>query len=410
MSELTSTIEQHTAGPQAIGFDYQFYYFMFLALELKLGQKIGFEVKDDVHIDKEDGTAVLLQTKHSVVVNSTGKTQNLSSLDADLWKTLSTWVGFIKADRDSGKFLTSHSFILVTNKNNNKNPFIKSIELLKSDNDVDKLWNELVALEAKTEDATIKMYIKNVKSIGKRKLKLFASKLTIETGVDLIIQKIKNRILETVKQHKLVDPIFESLSSNLQVAKYTAIRERKKFEITCDEFNKKFGKCFQVAFETKPLPSRNLPILLPDNLEEQLFVKQLIDIGEVISGSTDIRDYTTQMLKFLNDFTYWSAENYLLPIEVENFMQDSLLRWKNEFKAKYRAIQDKVTAGESVNSLESDIKSLGIELVDFIRGQNLTIAGHSPLGIPSSNGHYYAMSDNLKIGWHFDWKNKYNKR
>lgn len=37
---VTSKLEQHTAGPQSIGFDYQFYYFMLLALELKLGQKI----------------------------------------------------------------------------------------------------------------------------------------------------------------------------------------------------------------------------------------------------------------------------------------------------------------------------------------------------------------------------------
>ena len=29
---------------------------MFLSLELLQGQKIGFEVKDDIHIDKHDGT------------------------------------------------------------------------------------------------------------------------------------------------------------------------------------------------------------------------------------------------------------------------------------------------------------------------------------------------------------------
>ena len=57
---------------------------MFLALELRNGQKIGFEIKDDVHIDREDGTTIWYQAKHTI-----GTLQNLTTLDTDLWKTLS---------------------------------------------------------------------------------------------------------------------------------------------------------------------------------------------------------------------------------------------------------------------------------------------------------------------------------
>lgn len=135
-----------------------------------------------------------------------------------------------------------------------------------------------------------------------------------------------------------------------------------------------------------------------------------MDIGEVTAGSTDIRDYTTQMLKFLNDFNYWSDESFLLPTEIENFKKDSLQRWKNGFKARYRIIQNKVSAGEPLDNLEEEIRNLGLELINFIREQNLAIAGYPPLGIPLSNGHYYALSNNLEIGWHFDWENKYNKQ
>ena len=407
---VTSKLEQHTAGPQSIGFDYQFYYFMFLALELKLGQKIGFEVKDDIHIDMPDGTSLLLQTKHSVTINADGSIQNLTELDSDLWKTLSNWTDFIKAGGSNGDFLNKHSFIMVTNKNNHDNSFIKALSQFRSDSDFDKFWNVILGLEGKTQDATIKKYIKNAKSLGKKRLKTFASKLIIETGADSIIQKIKDRILEGVRQDKLVDPIFESLSSNLHIAKYTDIKDRKKFEITQDDFNKKFGKCFQPAFENKPLPQRNIPVLLPDNLEEQPFIKQLLDIGEITPGSTDIRDYTTQMLKFLNDFNYWADESFLLPTEIEDFKGDSIQRWKNGFKARYRIIQNKVNSGEAIENLEEEIKTLGIELINYIREQNLNIAGHPPLGIPSSNGHYYALSNNLEIGWHFDWQNKYIKQ
>jgi hypothetical protein len=101
MNKVQTIQEQHTAGAQSIGFDYQFYYFMFLALDLKMGQKIGFEVKDDIHIDKEDETTILFQAKHSILKSSSGTIKNLTTLDSDLWKTLNNWADMIKANKKS---------------------------------------------------------------------------------------------------------------------------------------------------------------------------------------------------------------------------------------------------------------------------------------------------------------------
>lgn len=410
MNDTESLLTKHTVGPQTIGFDYQFYYFIYLSLKLKFGEKIGFEVKEDIHIDVADGTTVLLQMKHSVLQNAAGQIQNLTSLDSDLWKTLSNWSDFIKADKNNtDNFLNKHIFILVTNKNHWDNIFIDALETFKADTDLDKLLDILSALEAKTQDTILKSYIKNVRTLGKKRGMSFFKKLGIETGVDDIIQKIKNKILENVKQHKFIDPVFESLSSNMHLAKFTDIKDRKKFEISFDDFNNRFGKCFQVAFAIGELPQRNLPVLLPENLEEQIFIKQLVDIGEVESGSIDIRDYTTQMLKFLNDFTYWSEESFLLPQDIENFKQNSIQMWLNEFKVKYRNIERRIKSGEKLSDLEEDVKSMGLEIVDYVKRQNLTIQGFTSLGLISSNGHYYVLSDNLEIGWHFDWKEKYKK-
>lgn len=406
MNNLNLKLEEHTAGPQSLGFDYQFYYFTYLALRLDLGQKVGFEVKDDVHIDKPDGTTVLLQTKHSILTNANGSIQNLSDLDLDLWKTLSNWTSFIKAD-SAGNFLDKHSFILVTNKNNNQNRFISALVKFHLDDDFDNFWSELIEIEKKTNDKTIKTYFKTIKSIGKKKLRFFCAKLAIETGEDSIIQKIKDRIFESVRQRTLVDPIFDTLISNLHVSKYLEIKNRAKFEITLDEFNEKFGRCFQPAFESKPLPSRNIPILLPENLEEQIFIKQLLDLGEVVSGSNDIRNYTTQMLKFLNDFTLWTDDNYLLPTEILDFKEDSIVRWDNGFKSRYFKIKRRIDKGELISVLEDEIQELAIELIHQVREYNLEIRGYPSLGISASNGHYYALSNSLEIGWHFDWENKY---
>ncbi len=407
---MTKTIqEQHTAGPQAIGFDYQFYYFMFLALDLKFGQKIGFEVKDDVHIDKEDGTTILYQAKHTIIKNAKGNPQNLTDLDTDLWKTLSNWVDFINSDKNSD-FLDRHTFILITNKSESSNDFIASLNTFKADNNLDNIKSKINELENKTKDETLKGYLKKVTKLSKSKLELFLKKLSIETGEDEIIDKIKNRILEKYYLENLVEPIFEKFSSELNLSKYLDIKAGGKFEISGDDFGKRFGKCFKVATEIRPLPKREFPILLADDLESQIFIKQLLDIGEIQTGSNDIRNYTTQMLKFLNHFTYWSEEeNFILLTDIEEFKNNSIQIWINEFTAKYRQIERQIKNGSAIEDLEDDIKNLGVDLVDYIRKQDLSIPGFSPLGIEFSNGHYYALSDKLEIGWHFDWGNKYKK-
>ncbi|MGV8964031.1 MAG: hypothetical protein ACOH2V_11720 [Candidatus Saccharimonadaceae bacterium] len=406
----TKTIqEQHTAGPQAIGFDYQFYYFMLLALDLKFGEKIGFEVKDDVHIDKEDGTTILYQAKHTIIKNAKGNPQNLTDFDTDLWKTLSNWVDFINADKSSD-YLNKHTFILVTNKSESNNDFIASLNRFKADNNSDKVKLKIDEFASKTQDETLKKYFEKVTKLSKSKLGLFLNKLTIETGEDGIIDKIKKRILEKYYQENLVEPIFESLSSNLNSAKYLDIKDGQRFEISGEDFGKRFGKCFKVATDFKPLPKREFPVLLPDDLESQIFIKQLLDIGEVQTGSNDIRNYTTQMLKFLNHFTYWSEEeNFILLTEIEEFKNNSIQIWINEFKAKYRQIERQINTGSAIEDLEVEIKNLGVDLVDYIRKQDLSIPGFSALGVEFSNGHYYALSDKLEIGWHFDWGNKYKK-
>lgn len=408
MSKTISIQEQHTAGAQAIGFDYQFYYFMLLVLELRHGQKIGFEVKDDVHIDKADGTTILLQTKHSVLTSSNGAIQNLTTLDTDLWKTLSNWTDFIK--KGKANYLDKHSFVLATNKNENNNEFINSLTNFKSDKNIDTIFKKLNDLKDKTKDVTIQKYIENLVSLDKAKLSSFLSKISIETGIDEIIERIKNKLLELYRESYIVETIYDSLYANLQLSKYLKIKSGQKFEITFDDFNKKFGKCFKVSTGVQKLPTRNFPILLPENPEEQIFIKQLLDVGEIQTSSQDVIKYTTLMLKFLRHYTYWSdEENFILFSEAEDFKRDSISRWDNEFKAKYRQIERKISSGATIESLESEIKNLSIELVEYIRRLDLSIGDYLPLGVDFTNGHYYLLSNNLEIGWHFDWQNKYKE-
>jgi nucleoid DNA-binding protein len=403
MCDLSKLQEKHTAGVQSAGYDYQFYYFVYLALGLKQGQKIGFEVKDDIHVEKEDGTIILFQAKH------TSSDENLTTLDSDLWKTLSNWTDFIKADDKD--FLKKHSFVLVTNKNDNNNRFIDAVIKFKENQNIDGMKNILNELNSKTNSDTIKGYIENVNSLTKTNLKLFFSNLTIETDTTNIIEKVKSKILEkALNEERLVDSIFDNLLSNIQAKKYLEIKDNGNFEISYEDFCRKFRNCFKVIYEKQPLPKRKFIGFLPDNLEDQIFIKQLLDIGEIESGSQRIIEYTTQMLKTLDSFTYWIENSYVLPTEMEEFEQNNILIWKNKFIEKYREIERKIKNGTHISNLEEDIRVLGIELVDFIRQKDLSIQNYPALGLEISNGHFYALSNDLQIGWHYDWENKYKKK
>lgn len=399
--------KKHTAGAQSLGYDYQFYYFMLQTLQLKCGEKVGFEVKDDVHIDGKDGKVVLYQTKHSTQENKDGKIQNLTTLDVDLWKTLSNWTTFIKSGEK--RFIEKHGFVLVTNKNLGKNKFIDILKQFYKDGNTDILLRELREILNETQNQEIKGYIENIITLEKTKISEFFSKISIEVGVDDIINKVKEKILEKCLQEKYVEPIFEKLCSNIIEAKYLDIRNRKDFIISFEDFRKRFGKCFQIAFKNSTLPKRELAIVLPDDLENQIFVKQLIDIGDIAKESRYIVEYTTEMLKVLNHFNYWIGEGFILSTDMDNFTKDSIKIWENEFRSKYRAIERRLSKDMNMVDLEEEIKNLAVELVDFLRGKDLRIADEHFLGTEFSNGHYYALSNNLEIGWHYDWKNKYQR-
>lgn len=83
--------ERTAAADKAIGFDYQYYYFLYRVLKLGLNQFVGLEVKDDVHTDLDNDCQILIQLKHTTQKNADGSAKNLTTFDSDLWKTLSNW-------------------------------------------------------------------------------------------------------------------------------------------------------------------------------------------------------------------------------------------------------------------------------------------------------------------------------
>ena len=119
---------EKTAAPGAsAGFEYQYYYFLYRLLNLKKGQSVGLEIKDDVHTDLQNDVQLLFQLKHTIQKQANNSPIALSELDSDLWKTLHNWASVIvdpvdkrALEQDQIDFVKRTEFHLVTNKSKSK--------------------------------------------------------------------------------------------------------------------------------------------------------------------------------------------------------------------------------------------------------------------------------------------------
>jgi len=403
---MEDELEKHIVTGQSIGFDYQFYYFVFLLVQLHHGETIGYEVKDDIHIQKPDDKIVLMQAKHTVETNADGKRVNLTTLDEDMWKTLSIWSKAISTSETED--IKKYEFILVTNKNVQNNQFITCIEKFKNDNTLNNVRNTILDIRKKTKSETIQVYIDTVKNLEDEKLALFIKNITFEVNTDNLIEQIKRKLRDRLfkPNEDRLEQIFNSLITNISMAKYLILDKQEKFELTYEDFSQKFRKCFELNFKENTLPKRSINIEFPDNMEDQIFIRQLLDIGEIKKKSSDIKTYTSYMLEAFNSIEEWISKGDVLPTDVIDFEENSILYWKNEFTAKYRRIRNRLTDGINTNDIENEINLLSLELLDVIRKKELRLS-NTDLEIKLSNGYYYYLSNEPKIGWHLNWEKKY---
>lgn len=398
-----------SAAETSIGFDYQFYYFFYLLLDLRLGEKIGIEVKDDVHVELANRDIIYVQLKHTLQKSKSGDAINLSERDKDLWKTLANWTKLILEKEDKINFIEKSKFQLISNKSLYRNPFVIQLEKLREKEiKVSEFKAYLRALHDKTKDIDICNYINELKSLKSEYLQSFVKRIDFNLNQDNLIIKIKERILEKILRPERVEDVYNSLHSELRDNNYLTIKSGSKTELSFDEFMLKFKNCFRVGLTSK-LPVREFDFVMPDNPESQKFIKQLIDINDISLHNKDlIVEFTTQMLQLYNNLKTWEDSGDLLPSERKKFNKETIAIWKTSFRSKFRDIVSKIEDGNSINDIDPEIKRKAVEFLDEMRKQILNI-DETQLTIELSNGQFYLLTEENTIGWHYDWENKYKK-
>jgi hypothetical protein len=388
--------DRTSAADKAIGFDYQYYYFLYRVLKLGKGQSVGLEVKDDVHTDLANDHQILIQLKHTTQQKTDGSLKNLTTFDPDLWKTLSNWSKVI-TDNDAGRnseearldFIDKTDFMLVTNKSQTS-----SCRFFSVIDSIDTARQQLELLNSESKSKPIQDYIQDVLNLSDRVLAAFLRNIHVEFDVNEVIELCKDAIIEHHVREERVEQLFSDLDSRIRQDNFISIRNGEKIVISFSDFSRKYRRFFDLA-RSSDLRVTPYYKALPTNLKDQTFIKQLFDIGDVKDNDVErMSNYTRYMLTVKTNLFQWQMNGELTEDEVNKFNDEAKIRWDNKFRSTHRR-QD------GTNFIE-----LALEVLDAMRTEKLMFVSQ-PMGTEFNNGEYYYLSDIPEIGWHHEWEKRY---
>ena len=394
----------------AKGFDYQFLYF--INRLLKMADKrddVSYEKYDDVSMSSEEGL-VYFQLKHTIGGRNQ-KTVNLSLRDYDLWKTLAVWIDITnKQDEDKRiDFLESNSFVLVTNKNPVNNPFWMELQKYQKG---EMSFDELKKFYTKVYDETGESKRKEVNGQKGKTTKGYIKCLIDFDYADQLLKSmsicfepdLKKEILESLElnkniPHKNVEDAYQELLGMIRDKYYSD----QKDSYTREEFSKVFDRICQKYRERKFTFKRNTMTKLPPHLEDQVFIKQLMDVEDIsLEDDPLIVEYTMEKFDYINSIRVATKNDDVSEEEVENVRADAVRYWRQ----KYKHYMGRINPDDNDKIIEK-----ASDLLNDIRDKNIYFV-EKEIESYFSNGCFYYLSDKdsehePQIGWRPGWEEKY---
>lgn len=394
----------------AKGFDYQFLYF--INRLLKMADKrddVSYEKYDDVSMSSEEGL-VYFQLKHTIGGRNQ-KTVNLSLRDYDLWKTLAVWIDITnKQDEDKRiDFLESNSFVLVTNKNPVNNPFWMELQKYQKG---EMSFDELKKFYTKVYDETGESKRKEVNGQKGKTTKGYIKCLIDFDYADQLLKSmsicfepdLKKEILESLElnkniPHKNVEEAYQELLGMIRDKYYSD----QKNSYTREEFSKVFDRICQKYRERKFTFKRNTMTKLPPHLEDQVFIKQLMDVEDIsLEDDPLIVEYTMEKFDYINSIRVATKNDDVSEEEVENVRADAVRYWRQ----KYKHYMGRINPDDNDKIIEK-----ASDLLNDIRDKNIYFV-EKEIESYFSNGCFYYLSDKdsehePQIGWRPGWEEKY---
>lgn len=394
------------AGGVVAGFIYQIYYFLYRLLAMQEGETVSLEKFEDVGSEKGD-KKTYYQLKHTVATRGT-TVARMRDRDTDLWKTLGMWIDKIEEHGDEAtqrKWIAESEFVLLSNKSTEENTFFQKVKAYQKEGKWDELkqFIEVQAAKGSTTDASIagekrtksiREYTKHVNEFALLKEFMMQVRPNFKSSED-ILSEIDNLLI--YQQH-----FREANAKNMRRILYGMLSEKLKgaaLEYDLRSFDQEYGELFR-KMKVRKFVATNKAVVVPEKPLEQTFIRQLRDVDDFRTRDIDkVKELTEQKLRFENDYN--NAVDAGGDEDRKNFERNVRTIWGNHFGENNDEINDLSSA--------DDIKKAAQHVIKGIRGENL-IFDEDNLNRDQSNGcfYYFSDGDKPKIGWRYDWKEKYN--
>ena len=394
------------AGGVIAGFIYQIYYFLYRLLAMQEGETVSIEKFEDVGAEKGD-KKTYYQLKHTIATKGT-TIARMRDRDTDLWKTLSMWIDKIEEQGDEAtqrKWIAESEFVLLSNKSTEENTFFQKVKAYQKEGKWDELkkYIEEQAAKGTTTDASIagekrtksiREYTKHVNEFALLKEFMMQVRPNFKSSED-ILSEIDNLLI--YQQH-----FREANAKNMRRILYGMLSEKLKgaaLEYDLRSFDQEYGELFR-KMKVRKFVATNKTVVVPEKPLEQTFIRQLRDVDDFKTRDIDkVKELTEQKLRFENDYN--NAVDAGGDEDRKNFERNVRTIWGNHFGENNDEINDLSSA--------DDIKKAAQHVIKGIRGENL-IFDEDNLNRDQSNGcfYYFSDGDKPKIGWRYDWKEKYN--
>lgn len=399
MASTATHADKTNAADKSIGFDYQYYYFLLQVLNLKVGQSVGFEVKDDVHTELDQCRNIFYQLKHTTQVAADGQPVALTKLDKDMWKTFYNWAMVI-TDEVAGRaqvqkqleFTRQSEFHLVANKKHSySNTIFEAISKLQAHAiEVDDAKIVLEEVEKSTADEKIKNYIKKVLSLEQSVFENFLLSIRFELDVTDIIGRVRQAVQEFHIEKDKVSDVLLAIDSNLREHIFNSVKIGEAVIISFEYFHDKFRKYFNDARSTK-LTIKSFSPSMPDDLFSQVFIKRLIEVKYLSAGDVEFAaDLTIKKMQLAMHLDHWDKTGEITSKDISALHDNVRTLWQGKFRADFIECEVK------------DIEKIGRGILKEMLGATFPLCD-DVLSTQHSNGEVYHLSDIGRIGWHKDW-------
>ncbi|WP_431480044.1 hypothetical protein [Pseudomonas simiae] len=402
MATEKTFMEESTAPGTGAAFDYQFYYFLYRLLNMKKGQSIGLEIRDDVHSELDNDVQLLFQVKHTIQTKVDGLPIALAELDSDLWKTLYNWARVISDPKASRKetsaqldFIKKTEFHLVSNKSvstlNKFSNLIVDYTDHPSPENLAAVFKRATELSESTQDETIRKYINFVLALDEVIFREFFRRVFFQLEETEIIQKVKDSLAEKFVPPEDIDSVYGRLCTLIRDDNYISILTSTLTSISFADFRDRYRRVISSSTK-KSLSLLNFEPPLPKDMLGQRFIKQLVAIEDICETETEvITQMSTHKVRMARSLEVWVHGGEVVSDEVGALHKDVTLRWSNRHRKAFR------------KCTESEINDKAQEIVDEMRGETYRL-GDDELSTEQSNGELYLLSEQDAIGWHRDWK------